>query len=126
MSWQGMVDDNLVGSGAVSKAAICGLDGSIWAKSNNFNLDGNETAQAAKGFNDSGSLFASGLRFEGNKYLVLQADSERIMGKKASDGCFCFKTGQAFVIGVYESGLRPEQCSKVCGDMADYLKSQGY
>ncbi|KAI6244127.1 Profilin [Aphelenchoides fujianensis] len=127
MSWDGMVSDNLVGTGQVSKGAICGLDGSIWARSPNFNLDPAEAAAAAKGFNDPGSLFAGGLRFEGEKYLVLQADPTRIMGKKASDGCFCFKTNsRSFVLGIYEGGLRPEGCSKVCGDLADYLSSTGY
>lgn len=38
MSWQDLVDNNLLGTGNVSKAAICGLDGSIWGKSNNFNV----------------------------------------------------------------------------------------
>jgi profilin len=33
-----MVDENLVGTGQVSKAAICGQDGSVWAKSGNFNV----------------------------------------------------------------------------------------
>ena len=38
MSWQDMVNNSLLGSGYVSKAAICGLDGSIWGKSDNFNV----------------------------------------------------------------------------------------
>lgn len=36
MSWADLVNNNLVGSGNVSKAAICGFDGSIWGKSDNF------------------------------------------------------------------------------------------
>jgi hypothetical protein len=38
MSWGDMVNNNLVGSGNVSKAAICGLDGAIWGKSDNFKV----------------------------------------------------------------------------------------
>lgn len=38
MSWQDMISNNLIGTGAVSKAAICGSDGSVWAKSDNFNV----------------------------------------------------------------------------------------
>lgn len=38
MSWSDMVNNNLVGTGNVSKAAIIGLDGSLWAKSDNFNV----------------------------------------------------------------------------------------
>jgi hypothetical protein len=36
----------------------------------------------------------TGLKFEGEKYFVLQADDERIIGKKASNGFFIYKTAQ--------------------------------
>lgn len=38
MSWQDIIDNQLVASQQVSKAAILGLDGSIWCKSSNFNV----------------------------------------------------------------------------------------
>ena len=38
MSWQSYVDDHLVGSGNVTKAAIVGLDGNVWAQSPEFNV----------------------------------------------------------------------------------------
>lgn len=38
MSWQDLVDTNLLGTGKVSKAAICGVDGQVWAKSNGFGV----------------------------------------------------------------------------------------
>jgi hypothetical protein len=53
-----------------------------------------EAAVAAKGFIAKESLLGSGLRFEGEKYFVLQADDERIMGKFGSKGFFIFKSGQ--------------------------------
>uniref|UniRef100_A0A914S3X5 Uncharacterized protein n=1 Tax=Parascaris equorum TaxID=6256 RepID=A0A914S3X5_PAREQ len=34
------------------------------------------------------------MRFEGEKYFVLQADDDRIIGKKGSNGFFIYKTGQ--------------------------------
>ncbi|CAD5234496.1 unnamed protein product [Bursaphelenchus xylophilus] len=126
MSWQDLVDNNLVGTGNVAKAAICGLDGSIWAKSANFNLDGAEAATAAKAFSDPGAALANGLRFEGQKFFVLQADDERVIGKKAADGFFLYKTLTAFIIALYDANVRPEQCSKVSGDLADYFKKTNY
>ncbi|VDN29443.1 unnamed protein product [Gongylonema pulchrum] len=53
MSWADLVNNNLVGSGNVSKAAICGFDGSIWGKSDNFKRRGKEGSgewRAALGF----------------------------------------------------------------------------
>uniref|UniRef100_A0AC34Q7W0 Profilin n=1 Tax=Panagrolaimus sp. JU765 TaxID=591449 RepID=A0AC34Q7W0_9BILA len=126
MSWQDLVNNNLIGTGHVSKAAICGLDGSIWGKSDNFHIDPSEAAAAAKGFASKDAVLASGLRFEGEKYFVLNADDERIIGKKASNGFFIYKTRQAVVIGIYEGGVQPEMCSKTTGALADYFKSINY
>lgn len=38
MSWQDYVDNQLLASKCVSKAAIAGLDGTIWAKSGDFEV----------------------------------------------------------------------------------------
>uniref|UniRef100_A0A7E4W714 Profilin n=1 Tax=Panagrellus redivivus TaxID=6233 RepID=A0A7E4W714_PANRE len=126
MSWQALVDDNLLGTGNVSKAAILGFDGSVWAKSANFKLDASEAATAAKAFAQKDALLGSGLRFEGEKFFVLNADDERIIGKKTSNGFFIYKTGQTVIVAIYEGGVQPEMCSKTTGALADYFKSTGY
>lgn len=71
-------------------------------------------------------MLGTGLRFESEKYFVLQADDERIIGKKATSGFFIFKTGQAVIVAVYESGVQPEMCSKTTGALADYFQSINY
>lgn len=38
MSWQDYIDNQLLASNCVQKAAIAGLDGGIWAKSSNFEV----------------------------------------------------------------------------------------
>lgn len=38
MSWQNYVDQQLLGSGVVTKAIIAGHDGTLWAKSSNVNV----------------------------------------------------------------------------------------
>nr|AVA09728.1 putative effector protein [Heterodera avenae] len=126
MSWPDLVNNNLIGTGHVSKAAICGLDGSIWGKSDNFNLDATEVTAAMNGLKQPDAVLTSGLRFEGEKFFVLQADSDRIIGKKTSSGFFIYKTGKAFIISIYESGVQPEMCSKTTGALADYFRSINY
>ncbi|KAI6191620.1 Profilin [Aphelenchoides bicaudatus] len=126
MSWEDMVNNNLIAAGTVSKAAIIGLDGSLWAKSSNFNPSGDELIAATKAFTDPGSALASGLHFEGQKYFVLQADDERVIGKKSADGFFLYKTNQTVVIGLYEGGIAPGACSVTTAHLSDYLKSTGY
>ncbi|MFH4983124.1 hypothetical protein AB6A40_009833 [Gnathostoma spinigerum] len=94
MSWAEFANKNLVGTGNVSKAAICGFDGTIWGKSDNFNILPAEATAAGAAFKDPNALLATGLKFENEKYLVLRADDERIMGKKAASGFFIYKTKQ--------------------------------
>lgn len=38
MSWQDYVDNQLLASACVSRAAIAGHDGGVWAKSNGFEV----------------------------------------------------------------------------------------
>lgn len=44
MSWQDYVDNQLIASQCVKKAAIAGLDGTIWAKSEGFEVSGTQEA----------------------------------------------------------------------------------
>lgn len=59
-----------------------------------FQISDAEVVAASKGFQQPDAALANGLRFESEKYFVLQADDERIIGKKASNGFFIYKTGQ--------------------------------
>lgn len=56
----------------------------------------NEATAAVNGFQQIESLTGTGLKFEEEKYFVLQADNERIIGKKTSNGFFIYKTKQGF------------------------------
>jgi len=126
MSWQDLVDSNLVGTGQVSKGAILGIDGQVWAKSNGFGLTEQEAQAAARCFSNRDAVLSSGLKLEGDKYFVLQADDERVIGKKESRGFFLYKTLQTVIIAVYREGVQPEACSKASGALADYFKGIGY
>ncbi|PAV73230.1 hypothetical protein WR25_14319 [Diploscapter pachys] len=126
MSWADLVNNNLVGSGNVSKAAICGFDGAIWGKSDNFKINPEEAVTAGKAFTQLDTLLGTGLKFEGEKYFVLNADQDRVIGKKAANGFFLYKTKQAVIISIYEGGVQPENCSKTTGALADYFSSIGY
>lgn len=38
MSWTDLVRNNLIKTGSVTKAAICGTDGTVWGKSDDFQV----------------------------------------------------------------------------------------
>eukprot|EP01121_Diplochlamys_sp_Union-15-3_P014647 TRINITY_DN4699_c0_g1_i1.p1 TRINITY_DN4699_c0_g1~~TRINITY_DN4699_c0_g1_i1.p1 ORF type:complete len:127 (-),score=16.48 TRINITY_DN4699_c0_g1_i1:15-395(-) len=126
MSWQGYVDNNLVGTNLVSVGSIVGHDGSVWATSPGFNVSADEVKKLLAGFTDPGPLRASGLFINGEKYLVLKADDRSIYGKKGTGGVVTVKTGQSILIGLYNEKIQPGQCANVVEKLADYLIENGY
>ncbi|WFD00264.1 profilin, required for normal timing of actin polymerization in response to thermal stress [Malassezia yamatoensis] len=126
MSWQGYVDNNLVGTGKVSQAAIIGLKGGVWAASAGFTISAEEQQAIVKGLDDPTPLQANGIYANNKKYLTLQANPRSVYGKAGGDGLCVVKTNQAVLIGAYQSPLLPGDANKVVEGLADYLISVGY
>ncbi|KAJ3337067.1 profilin, required for normal timing of actin polymerization in response to thermal stress [Gonapodya sp. JEL0774] len=126
MSWSSYVDNNLLGTGKVSKAAIYGHDGKLWASSKGFTVAADECTKLLKGFTDPSGLRASGLHIGGTKFIVLRADDRSIYGKQGATGIICVKTKQAVLIGFYPEGVQPGAATKVVEDLADYLIGVSY
>ncbi|MCL4125535.1 UNVERIFIED_CONTAM: hypothetical protein GTU68_006319 [Idotea baltica] len=126
MSWQTYVDSNLVGTNNVKCAAICGLDGSIWAKSADWNVTQAEVATISKNFEDAGNLAMTGLMLAGEKYFYLSGDSSIVRGKKGANGVHIAKTKTALIVSMYAEPTQPNQCALVVEALADYLKEQNY
>ncbi|EGD79579.1 profilin [Salpingoeca rosetta] len=127
MSWQQYVDQHLIATGKVSKAAIHGLDGNPWATSAGFTVAPAEAAALARAFGDPQPLYQTGIVLNGVKYMFLRATDRSLLGRKGGDaGCIVVKTNQALLIGVYEGGLQGGDCNNVVEKLADYLASVGY
>ncbi|XP_065192583.1 profilin-1A-like [Sycon ciliatum] len=129
MSWQVYVDQTLIGSGSVTSAAICGLDGSVWAKTG-IDISAAEAKTLISSISgDPSGLYSTGIKIGGVKYTFLRCEAGRsIYGKKGSDsGCTVVKTGQSIIIAVYSgAGITPGACTKVVEQLADYLISSNY
>jgi hypothetical protein len=80
MSWQNYVDDQLVGSGNITQAAILGHDGNNWAITKGWSLKPGEGAKVVAAFKDPASVFAAGILIDGVKYLGIKADARSIYG----------------------------------------------
>ncbi|KAJ1966115.1 profilin, required for normal timing of actin polymerization in response to thermal stress [Dipsacomyces acuminosporus] len=126
MSWQPYVDNNLVGSGKITQAAIYGLDGGVWAQSPNFPLTTDEFQKINAGFSDNNSLLASGVFIGGTKYMAVQVNDDHIHGKKGGEGILCYKTGKTIIVGLYGDSTQPGDANKVIGSVSDYLKGLGF
>ncbi|KAF5389189.1 hypothetical protein D9757_003411 [Collybiopsis confluens] len=126
MSWQAYVDTNLVGSGRVSKAAILGLAGGVWATSPGFELSAEEQRAVIDGYKDIEKVQASGLKIAGNKYFTLQANDRSIYLKKTADGAVVVKTKQAVLVAVYLAPIQAAETTPIVEGLADYLISAGF
>merc|ERR1711879_623596 len=109
MSWQTYVDTNLVGTGAVTQAAIIGHDGNTWATSAGFAVSP-----------------SNGFELAGTRYVTIRADDRSVYGKKGSAGVITVKTSKAILIGVYNEKIQPGTAANVVEKLADYLIGQGF
>ncbi|XVF48605.1 hypothetical protein PTKIN_Ptkin03bG0203400 [Pterospermum kingtungense] len=127
MSWQTYVDNQLIGSGKVTAAAIIGHDGSVWAKSSTFpQFTPEEITVIMNGLAEPGSLFSTGFSLGGVKYFVIRVKpGALIRGGKDSGGVSVRKTGQALIIGIYDRPMQPQRCYFIVEELGDYLIDQG-
>ncbi|GBE84627.1 Profilin [Sparassis crispa] len=126
MSWQTYVDSNLVGSGRVSKAAILGQKGGVWAASAGYTLSADEQKAILTIWTNPGTAQASGIRLAGQKFFTLQVNDRALYGKKAADGCVIVKTKQAILVAEYTAPTQAPETTPVVEGLADYLISVGY
>ncbi|KAI6040245.1 profilin [Pisolithus marmoratus] len=126
MSWQVYVDSNLLGSGKVSKAAIIGQAGGVWAASSGYNLSPAEQKAIVNAFKNPTETQAHGLRLAGRKFFVLSATEDQILGKQGADGCTIVKTKQAVLVTEYAAPIQHPESVPIVVDLAEYLKSVKY
>ncbi|KAG0721363.1 Profilin [Chionoecetes opilio] len=125
MSWSSYID-NLLTSGHVKKAAICGHDGSLWAASADYNISVEEAKSLLLAFKDTTAYTQSGMHVGGVRYIFLSGTDQILRGKKGTAGVHVAKTGQAILIGFYDDPTTPNQCAIQVENMAEYLKGMNY
>ncbi|EJD07866.1 profilin [Fomitiporia mediterranea MF3/22] len=126
MSWQAYVDDNLVGTGKISRAAILGLQGGVWASSAGYNLTAEEQKAVVDSFARPDEAQAHGVKLAGQKFFTLQASDQHVYGKKGADGCVLVKTKQAVLVTEYTAPIQAGEATTIVEKLADYLKSVNY
>ncbi|KAI9836115.1 MAG: hypothetical protein M1819_001731 [Sarea resinae] len=134
MSWQAYIDQSLVGTGNVDKAAIYDSTGkSVWATSSNFSISPAEMDEVVSAFKDKGDengikqVQSTGLHVAGEKYIVLLAEEDkRIIGKKGKEGVVIVKTTQTIIITHYPETVQPGAATNTVEQLGEYLVSVGY
>ncbi|KAF7508788.1 hypothetical protein GJ744_008665 [Endocarpon pusillum] len=130
MSWQAYVDQSLVGTGFVDKAAIFNTEGtSCWATSKDFKLSPQELREVVTAYNDTNdpkAVQATGLHIAEEKYFVIKADEKSLYGKKGKEGVVIVKTKQTLLITHYPETVQPGQAATIVEKLGDYLVGTGY
>lgn len=126
MSWQAYVDTNLVGSGRVSRAAILGLQGGVWASSPGFTISTEEQSAIVGAYTKADDIQANGIRLAGQKYFTVSVIDRTIQGKKAVDGVVIVKTKQAVLVAEYVAPIQAPETTTIVESLADYLISVNY
>ncbi|KAK5169563.1 profilin, required for normal timing of actin polymerization in response to thermal stress [Saxophila tyrrhenica] len=132
MSWQAYVDQSLVGTGNVDKAAIFNSDGnSVWATSAGFTVSPQEMQEVVTAYKDPGKdgvkqVQSSGLHIAGERFVVLKADDRSIYGKKGREGVCIVKTTQAILVTHYPESVQPGAAANTVEQLGDYLIKVGY
>ncbi|EJT46767.1 actin monomer binding protein [Trichosporon asahii var. asahii CBS 8904] len=117
------VDDQLLATGKISKAAILGKQGGVWAASSGYSPEQDFITQTA--FTDPDTVRANGITLNGFKFMALQANDTEVIGRKGERGVFIIPTTQAILVGEYD-GTAAGEANVVVSKLADYLKSVGY
>jgi len=126
MSWQDYVDKQLLASRCVTKAAIAGHDGNVWAKSEDFEVTKDELSKLVLGFDHQDMLTTGGITLGGTRYIYLSGTDKIVRAKLGKVGVHCMKTTQAVVVSLYEDPIQPQQAASVVEKLGDYLVGCGY
>ncbi|KAF2724518.1 profilin II [Polychaeton citri CBS 116435] len=130
MSWQAYVDQSLVGTGNVDKAAIFSAQGdSVWASSAGFTVKPEEMKEIVSAYQDKADVKkvqSEGAHIAGERFVVIKADDRSIYGKKGREGVVIVKTNQAILVTHYPESVQPGNAAKVVEQLADYLIGVGY
>ena len=125
MSWQTYVDSQMIEK-KLKQAAIAGLDGSIWAKSNDFNISPEEVKKVLNSYTDTSVMASSGINLAGQKYFFLSATDDVVRGKQGKGGVHIMKTNQAVLVAVYDDPMLAPEAATVTETLGNYLKGCGY
>jgi profilin len=124
MHWKYYVDQ-LIASGRVKEAAICGLNGDVWAQSDNFAVSKEEVIALLCGMEFPSQLYTYGVYVADKRYIYLSGSDAIIRGRKGPDGVHCTKTNHTVIIAMYEGPVRAELTASVVDSLGDYLKERG-
>ncbi|NUW46854.1 profilin [Nonomuraea rhodomycinica] len=129
--WQRYVDDNLIGSGKVDRAAITRLDGEILAASEGYKLSAAEQSQLSKECRavfSGGEGQVGGLVLAGTKFFTIGRDERSLFLRSdlKHAGAIVAQTNQCIIVAEYDFPLQVTEVVPVVESLADELINAAY
>ncbi|CAD6565686.1 MAG: profilin, required for normal timing of actin polymerization in response to thermal stress [Cyphobasidiales sp. Tagirdzhanova-0007] len=114
--------------GGLSRAAIIGQQGGVWATSSNLQIEPEQEQMIIEAFKneDPSALQAGGIKLGQNKYMFLRVNGDSFYGKQGPTGVCVTKSKQAILIGEYVDGMLPVDANNIVEKLAGYLVSVGF
>lgn len=127
-SWMEYIKSVLIDSGFVTKAAICGLDGKLWAASDDFDIAASDIRGVLGAFVDPTELRIDGIHLGTEEYTCTRADGVIIAGRESTHGtgCILYKCNTCLIVGVFGEGGHPGGCYNIILKLGDYLRDNSY
>ncbi len=125
--WQAY-SDGLIETGAIVSCAIIGLaDCAYWAYTGDHVPQPEEAQHIVDCLKDPTKARMSGVRIAGNKYFVMRAEPELLMGKLGNGGMVIMPSQQSVVICVFGGDSQPAHGAlKQCEMLVSGFKEAGY
>ncbi len=129
-TWDAYITTNLMApldsnGSTLTSAAILGLDGSVWAKSEGFPEYSQEEFDKLIAAMADNSITA--VNVDSAKYMKVSSDESVLRCRKEKSGFIARKTTAALVIGFYEDPpVSGQVCNRVVEALGDYLVDEGY
>ncbi|XP_031557490.1 profilin-P-like [Actinia tenebrosa] len=128
MGWQQFIDESLLGTSQVSKAAIHGLDGKRYASSADFVVLPSEAQAIISAITkDPTPLYSKGVTLNNSKYMFIRVEPGRAINCcRGKEGAVAIKTNKCLLIGGYTEGMQAGSCWAVLEKLAEYFRANGY
>ncbi|CAJ0574907.1 unnamed protein product, partial [Mesorhabditis spiculigera] len=128
--WDSYINSLTEASPCIERAAIVGVDGSVWARTEGdkqFAATEAELKTLVTGFNAPEKVPARGADLEQIHYVVPRADEAVIFGKRDKTGFFAAKSQKAVLIAIYKGDSAEGSTVRTAVEkLAEYLSSTGY
>ncbi|XP_026473147.1 profilin-like [Ctenocephalides felis] len=126
MSWENYIQKKLIGTRLVTKAAIGGHDGMVWAKSEDFGVTKGELSKLLASFGNQDHLKSVGVTLAGQNYLFMSGTDRVVRAKFGKVSVYCMKTVQTVIVSLFEEPIPTKRAIAVVEKLGDFLITRGY